>query len=177
MKKIISAAGVLVAVVAALAFSAAPALAQLPQITYPYDRTLNCQIGTASGCASRTAQDPYPTGATPETAASGDVAAATAAASLATSAAKTTYISGFDFTSSGSTAAATVVCTVTGVITGTLSFDVTTVAGATLGNVRVSQTFPYPLPASAVNTAIVVSCPSLGTGNLHASMNAYGFLK
>lgn len=117
----------------------------------------------------------YPTGATPITAASGDVAAATAAATLASVAGKTTYITGFSFTSTGSTAAATVDITVTNTITGTLTFVYVSVAGATTANAQLLVTFPYPIPASAANTTIVVSAPSLGAGNLHAAMNAYGF--
>ncbi|WP_283807294.1 hypothetical protein [Bradyrhizobium sp. Tv2a-2] len=35
--------------------------------------------------------------------------------------------------------------------------------------------FNPPLPASAANTAITVSCPSLGSGNTNNSVNVYGY--
>jgi hypothetical protein len=117
---------------------------------------------------------PYPFGSVPLNATSGDVAAATAAATLSASAGKTTYITGFTFTSTGSTGAATVDITVTDG-TWTVTFVYVSVAGATTANTQLAITFPYPLAASAANTTIVASCPTLGTGNLHACMNAYGF--
>jgi len=117
---------------------------------------------------------PYPSGATPINATSGDVAAAVAAATLAAASGKTTYIAGFTFTSTGSTSAATVDITVTDG-TWTVTFVQVSVAGAATANQMLNIHFPYPLPASAANTTIVASAPSLGTGNLHACMNAYGF--
>jgi hypothetical protein len=117
---------------------------------------------------------PYPLNAIPKNATSGDVAAATAAATLPATAGKTTYITGFTFTSTGSTSAATVDITVTDG-TWTLTFVYVSVAGATTANSLLNVNFPYPIPASATNTTIVASCPTLGSGNLHACMNAYGF--
>jgi hypothetical protein len=49
------------------------------------------------------------------------------------------------------------------------------VAGATLKNEDVIVTFDPPLPASADNTAIVVTLPALGAGNTNATANAWGF--
>jgi hypothetical protein len=34
---------------------------------------------------------------------------------------------------------------------------------------------PIPVPATAVNTAIVVTVPSLGAGNTNAAVTAFGF--
>lgn len=124
---------------------------------------------------------PYPTNtmtgvaATPITANSGNVAAATATATLAAAAGKTTYICGFTITSTGSTAAAVVNPTVTGTVTGTLTFTYASVAGATLANQPLVVPYNPCVPASAVNTAIVVSMPSLGAGNTNATVNAWGF--
>src|SRR5690242_11450606 len=118
---------------------------------------------------------PYPAGATPITADSGNVAAASAAATLAAAAGVTTYISGFLITASGATAASVVTGTITGVITGTLHFTYVAVAGATTACQPLSVEFPYPIPASAVNTAIVVTLPSLGSGNTNATVSAFGF--
>lgn len=117
----------------------------------------------------------YPAASTPITSSSGNVAAAVATATLAGAASLTTYITGFEFTSAGSTAAAVVTITVTGTISGTLSYTYVTVAGATLANQPLVVQFSPPIPASAVNTSIVVSCPSLGAGNTNATMVAHGY--
>lgn len=121
---------------------------------------------------------PYPGNATavavPINASSGNVAAGTAAATLAAAASKFTYMSGFQFTSSGSTVGLPVVCTITGITT-TKSYIVTSVAGVLLANAPLIVQFNPPLQSSAVNTAVVASCPSLGTGNTNAVMTADGY--
>lgn len=118
----------------------------------------------------------YPAGATPVAAASGNVAAGIAAASLPAAAGKTTYISGFQVTGSGATVAAVVNITVNNIIGGvTLDYAYEAVAGALLANTPLIVNFNPALPASAVNTAITVSCPSLGAGNTNNSVNAMGF--
>lgn len=117
----------------------------------------------------------YPTGASPITGASGNVAASTATATLDGAVGKVTYIMGFDVTSSGSTGAGVVNLTVTGGISGTLTFNYASLVGATVPNAPLSIRFPQPIPASAVNTPISVVLPSLGAGNTHATVNAYGF--
>jgi hypothetical protein len=117
----------------------------------------------------------YPSGATPLTAASGNVAAATAAATLAATSGKTTYITGFAITGTGATGALAVSVTVTGVITGTLTYTYAAAAGAAVENTPLIVNFPHPIPASATNTTIVVSCPTLGTGNTNNTAVAYGF--
>lgn len=124
---------------------------------------------------------PYPanvtTGvvATPVTANSGNVAAATATATLPAVAGKTTYICGFTITSAGSTAAAVVNPTVTNTMTGTLTFTYASVAGGTVANQSLIVPFNPCIPANAVNTTIPVSLPSLGTGNTNTTVNAWGF--
>lgn len=106
---------------------------------------------------------------------SGTVAAATATATLGAVQGKTTYICGFAITSAGSTAAAVVAPTVTNVVGGTQTYEYATVAGATLANAPLIVPFSPCLPASAVNTSIAVSLPSLGAGNTNASVNAWGY--
>jgi hypothetical protein len=118
---------------------------------------------------------PYPATATPITAASGNVAAATAAATLAAVAGKTTYITGFAVTGSGATAGLPVSVTVTNTITGTLTYTYAAAAGVLVANTPLIVQFPYPIPASAANTTIVVSCPTLGAGNTNNATVAYGF--
>lgn len=134
-------------------------------------------VGFAVPAAAQytTAPAEYPTNASAITAASGNVAAASAAATLSGAVDKTTYICGFSITSTGSTAAAVVSPTITGTISGTLTFTYASVAGATASNQPVVVNFSHCIPASATNTSIVVTLPSLGTGNTNATVNAWGY--
>jgi hypothetical protein len=109
------------------------------------------------------------------TAASGNVAAASAVATLAGVASKTTYITGFEVTAAGSTTALPVLLAVTGTVTGTLTYIFTFPAGALIAAQPLSVQFPQPIPASAANTAILVTLPSGGTGNTNAAVVAHGF--
>lgn len=124
---------------------------------------------------------PYPwsatagTTATPINAFSGNVAAGSAVATLAGVASKTTYISGFQITASGATAALVVDATVTGLVSGTATYTFTFPAGVTVGATPLVVLFDPPVPASAANTAIVVTLPSGGAGAAHAAVNAQGF--
>jgi len=117
-----------------------------------------------------------PLGAVSVNGSSGNVAAATATATLTATATTTVWITGFEITSSGSTAAAVVSPTVTGTITSTLTYTYVTTAGATLANNALIVQFTTPIPASAVNTNIVVSMASLGAGNTNATVVAHGYL-
>lgn len=123
----------------------------------------------------RVAPGAYPAGATAITAASGNVANATAAATLAGAASKTTYITGFEITAAGATVGAAVTATVTGTISGTLSYTFTAPAGSVLNATPLLVAFPIAIPASATNTAIVVSLPALGAGNVNATTVAHGY--
>lgn len=117
-----------------------------------------------------------PAGATAVVASSGNVANAQAVATLAGAANMTTYISGFTITATGAAVAAAVTPTVTGVIGGvTLSYTVAAIAGVNANLPTVNVSFPYPIPASATNTSIVVTLPALGAGNTNATVSAYGF--
>lgn len=118
---------------------------------------------------------PFPVGATAITAASGNVAAAAAVATLPGVANKTTYITGFTITGGGATAAALVLATLVGCVSGTLTFVYGAVAGAALASQALVVSFDTPIPASAVNTAIVLTLPSLGAGNTNAAVTARGF--
>ena len=116
-----------------------------------------------------------PNGATPVTASSGNVAAASAVATLPGVAGKTTYVTGFQVTAAGATAAAVVNVTVTGTVSGTLTYTFVFPAGATVAAQPLVVEFPEPVPASGTNTAIVVTLPSGGAGNTNAAVNAQGF--
>lgn len=131
-------------------------------------------VNTAGSAGSGTTG--YPSGATPVTASSGNVAAATATATLPAAAGKTTYLTGFEFTGSGATAASVVTLTVTGTISGTTpTFIVSVPAGVTVGVTPLVVEFPSPIPGSAVNQAVAVTIPSLGAGNTNAAVVAHGF--
>src|SRR5205085_5300644 len=118
-----------------------------------------------------------PSGATQLANSSGNVANASAVATLAGAAGKTTYIACMNISASGATSASVVTATLAGLLGGTASFTVSVVAGATLGVPTLNVSFNPPLPASAVNTAIVLTLPALGTGNTNATVSAWGFQK
>jgi hypothetical protein len=113
--------------------------------------------------------------ATPLIAGSGNVAAASAAATLTPLATTTAYIAGFEVTGSGATAALPVTVTVAGLLGGTRSYTYNFAAGVLVGNTPLIVAFDPPLPASAINTAIVVTCPSGGSGNTNNTVVAHGF--
>jgi hypothetical protein len=133
--------------------------------------------GTATGGASLSVSPtPYPQGATPITAsATGSTGAISA--TLAAAAGKSTYICGFSYQGSDATAAVAANIAITGTITGTMNFGfVALAAGA-----AVPQPGPTTVPfapcvqSSAVNTAIVVTPPTLGTGATIATVSAWGY--
>lgn len=106
---------------------------------------------------------------------SGNVANASAVATLAGTAAKTTYITGFCLSASGATAGADVTATITGLLGGTKSYTFTFPLGAAVPAQPINVQFSRPLPASAQNTAIVVTLPAGGTGNTNAAATAEGY--
>jgi len=109
------------------------------------------------------------------TVSSGNVANASAAATLAAVAAKTNYLAGFEITAGGATGAALVSATITGLAGGTATYTFGAPAGATVAATPLVVWFPTPLPASAVNTAIVVTLPALGAGNTNATVVVHGY--
>lgn len=131
-------------------------------------------LATAAAFA-QTNNSTYPAGAIAVANSSGNVAAAVATATLPAAQARTTYICGFTVTSGGSTAAATVNVTVTNTIGGTLTYSYSTSTGVDAPSAPLPVSISPCLPASGVNTTIVVSMPSLGAGNAHASISATGY--
>lgn len=100
-------------------------------------------------------------------------AAAACVATLPGAVGKTTYIMGFVISTAAPAAAVTGTATVTGLLAaiGTLNFQV--VESVTLGAELVVE-FPFPLPASAQNTPIVVTLPAITSGAVSA-VSAWGF--
>lgn len=88
---------------------------------------------------------------------------------------QTTFITGFEITGAGATAASTIAVTVTGILGGTKSYRLVIPAGAGVEIARLLVEFARPIPASGVNTAIVVNVPSFGAGNTDAAVTAHGF--
>lgn len=101
-------------------------------------------------------------------------AAAAIAATLPGVAGKTTWITGFSVTGAGATGASVITVTITGIAT-TMSYSVVIPAGVTANVAEMIIEFVDPIPASAVNTAIVVNVPSFGAGNTNAAVNAHGY--
>lgn len=112
---------------------------------------------------------------TPLIAGSGNVAAASAAATLTGTSTTTVYLAGFEVTGSGATAALPVSVTVSGLLGGSRLYTYNFAAGVLVGNTPLIVTFDPPLPASAINTAIAVTCPSGGSGNTNNTVVAHGF--
>jgi hypothetical protein len=102
-------------------------------------------------------------------------AATAQTATLTGAASVTTYITGFEVTGSGATAASVIQVTVTGTLGGTLQYTMAIPAGATVGVTPLVVEYTQPIASSAVNTSIVVNVPSFGTGNTNASVVAHGF--
>ena len=117
----------------------------------------------------------YPAGATPVQGFSGNVANASAVATLPGVAAKTTYITGFEITGGGATVGSLVSATLAGVLGGTVTYTIGAVTGAAVSNPALVVSFNPPLPASALNTAIVLTVPALGAGNTNSTVSAKGF--
>lgn len=109
------------------------------------------------------------------TSSSGNVANASAVATLPGIAAKTTYLTSYTITGGGATGASIVNATITGVVGGTMTLNFIVPAGATLGCQPLIVVFLEPVPASAVNTPIVLTLPALGAGNTNAAVTATGF--
>lgn len=116
-----------------------------------------------------------PAGATIVANSSGNVAAATATATLPAAVGKTTYISGWSLTGAGATAGTIVNLTVAGLTGGTHTHNVVVPAGVTTSITPMDQNYTPPIPASATNTAIVVSVPTFGAGNTNVAVSAWGY--
>jgi len=95
----------------------------------------------------------------------GTAAAAVLTLTIPAIAGKTAYLTGFIITGGGATAASLVTGTITGINGGTHSHIIAVPAGATAGITPITRDYNRPQPASAVNTAIVLSIPSFGAGN------------
>jgi hypothetical protein len=128
----------------------------------------------------------YPAGVVAATGASAGVrtddgqsatgAAAALTATLAAAGSQKTYIAGFVVDGLGATAASVVEVTVTGLLGGTVTYELPIPAGVTTQlPAPLYVEFPNPIPASANNVAIVVNVPSFGAGNTRAVVSVHGY--
>jgi hypothetical protein len=117
-----------------------------------------------------------PIGATAVQASSGNVANAAATATMPAVVGKTNYVSGIEITGGGATAAALVIATLAGLLSGTHSYVIGAVAGAAAPNQPLAIEFFPALPASAANIAITLNVPALGAGNTNCVANIHGFV-
>lgn len=108
---------------------------------------------------------------------SGNVANASAVATLAAVANKTNYVTGFDITGTGATVGLAVTATLAGLAGATLNYTVAAAVGALVSNSPMTVTFSPPLPASAVGVAVTLTLPALGAGNTNACVNLRGYAK
>lgn len=130
---------------------------------------------TGPGAGGSIAIAAIPTGATLVASSSGNVANASAVATLPAASGKTTYIKGLTITPGGATAAALVSATLVG-LGSTLTYTVGAPSGVAVSGLPLVVDFgPGGAPGSAVNTAIVLTLPALGAGNTNASVSAWGY--
>jgi hypothetical protein len=149
-------------------YAVAPVAGQLARILYPL---VGAVVDFFAGSPSAGG---FPQGATPVSGANTGAAAAITA-TLAGAAGKLTYISGFHVTGLGATAGSVIAVTVTGLLGGTQTYNYTVTTGAGLASGNLDVEFGVALPASALNTAIVVNVPSFGAGNTAEAVSAHGY--
>jgi hypothetical protein len=104
--------------------------------------------------------------------ASGGAAQVTAA--ITATANRMGYCTGFDIDGLGATAGSAIAVTLSGILGGTLTWEVGIPAGVTVP-FTYSKRFNPPLQASGVNTAMTLTVPSFGSGNTQSNANIYGF--
>jgi hypothetical protein len=98
-------------------------------------------------------------------------------ASIGGAAGSTTFITGFEITGAGATAASTIAVSVFNVLGGTKTYFLTIPAGAGVGLTPLIVEYARPIPAIGPGTVIQVSVPSFGPGNLFAAVTVHGFTR
>ena len=86
------------------------------------------------------------------------------------------WVTGFEITGNGATAAGPIAVTLTGIITGTLNYVIEVPTIASAAQVSLIVEFPFPgLSAAAANAAITLNVPSFGAGNTAAAVSLHGY--
>ena len=132
-------------------------------------------MGQVSGIFATADSTDIPAIASGLCASSGNVANAAAVAALPAKVGLLAYMTGFQITGAGATSGLSVVATITGLAGGTASHVFTFPAGVTVGGQSLAPTFYPALQASAVNTAITITLPAGGLGNVNAAVSVQGF--
>jgi len=146
--------------------------------------TANVSMEGSTGVSTVMADNPfpvasttvYPLTATPVTG-TGTGSTGAISATLSAGTTQVTYLCGFSFQGSNATAAVNSNISVTGLSGGTLNFGYTALAaGAAVPQPPpITHRFNPCLPSSAVNTAVVVTPPTLGAGAPLATVTVWGF--
>lgn len=87
---------------------------------------------------------------------------------------KFTYVAGFAVTGAGATAASGIQVVLSGIAV-SLTYFIIVPAGAVVSITPLVVEFSVPIPSAAVNTAIMLTVPSFGAGNLAAASSIHGF--
>jgi hypothetical protein len=132
-------------------------------------------MGQISGLGAALDVAIVPVLATAAIASSGVVANANAVATLPAMAAMTAYITGFQITGAGATAAKSVVAQLAGVAGGPIDYSFTFPAGVGAPAQPLTVNFTVAIPAAAMNTAISLTLPAAGVGNVAAAVTVQGF--
>jgi len=96
-------------------------------------------------------------------------------ATLAASAGQLDYLSGFAVNGLGATGASYANIIVSGLSGGSLVWTIMVPVGTGVPCNPILVTLASPIPASAVNTAIIVTVSAFGAGNLLSSVMAWGY--
>ena len=118
---------------------------------------------------------PYPDGAVPINACSGNRSNATATATIPALDGYTAYLAGIYINGAGATAANVVTCAVSGLVGATMTLGVAVPAGVNAPLTPILLTFANPIPASAQNLAISAVMGAFGAGGLSATINTWGY--
>jgi len=132
-------------------------------------------MGSISGVGAALDVAEIPVMATALNVSSGNVANAIASAAIPAKAGQAAYVTGFQITASGATAAAVVNATLAGVAGGTMTFTFVFPAGVGVGALPLIVSFSPAVAASGPNTALTLSLPAGGAGNTNAAVNVQGF--
>ena len=132
-------------------------------------------MGTLAGVPGTQDSSDIPVMKTGVAVSSGNVANASAVATIAAKPGQIAFLSGFQVTAAGATAASNVNATITGLAGGTITYTFTFPTGAAVAAFALTPSFYPALQASAPNTAIVVTLPAGGAGNTNAAVSAQGF--
>ena len=132
-------------------------------------------MGQISGLGAALDVADIPVMATTVIVGSGIAANAAAVATIPARPAMTAYVTGFQITASGATAASVAAAVLAGVAGGPVDYSFTFPAGVGVSAMPLSVAFKRAIPAAAMNTAITLALPAGGAGNVSASVVLQGF--